>query len=104
MKQVTGIIVERQEALAIQNVPDRLPVYRNFDTSDLVGYADVYMDGGVIKATLNVTDEIYAKLDPLNPAIGGSRSNGIIKITSIGLCDNANVDPKVKNIEAQRYA
>lgn len=102
MKVLKSIVVERTEAEAVVNVPDRVPVYMNFQGLP-VGEAFIRREGRKIVADISVTDEIREKIEKMYPAIGGVRSNSSVSISSIGICSGANVDPNVRKIEDQIY-
>jgi hypothetical protein len=102
MKEYT-VIVEKELAGRIQNIPGRFPLSRNFNEHDRIGYAHVFEENGLVKAVISVNDEVADSIKKLTPAIGGFTRNasGPVTITSVSLNIRPNQDVTIPSIESQ---
>lgn len=83
-----------------------VPVTRNFDHSDVIGKADVSVEGTDVYAEVTLRDDV--SVDGLYPAVGGLSDhveNGVFHdftLMTIGVCNQPNADPHVPPIGGQK--
>lgn len=109
-----AIIVEKSDALKT-DLPKIVPLTKNFDSKDMIGIAECFLEDGVIKANLTLRghDEfqktVHFKRLSIDgwPAIAGrviEREGSEIKkfaITEVSICSVMNYDESIKKISEQ---
>lgn len=71
-------------------------VLKNFDFRQILGFAKITLENGVMYADLRLNESINGF-----PAIGFSRNNetGICRLDAVGICDNCNLDQSINAVE-----
>lgn len=88
-------------------IPDKVIMIRNFDTSDVVGIAEVKREGDELKATAEVPNNLLDHFPAIGFKIikhrqeGGSRVFEETELQSVGLSDKPNTNPDIKTIREQ---
>jgi hypothetical protein len=101
MKEFT-VIVEKGLAGKVVNIPSMLPLTRNFNEHDRIGYAEIFEEDGVIKARMSLTDEMAESILKMTPAVGGVHHPGDrVTVTSVSVSRGHNQDPSIGSIESQ---
>lgn len=85
-------------------IPDKVIMIRNFDTSDVIGVAEVKRDGSELKATAEVPSNLLDHFPAIGFKIIKQRQEGDcrvfeeIELLSVGLSDKPNTNPDIKTI------
>jgi hypothetical protein len=101
----SSVIVEKDDASSISNVPITLPITREFDKNNIIGKADIYFKDGVLMANLDIDGAIHKDLvKELYPSIGGTILNtfdkkGQMRILGFSLSNNKNVDETILQLK-----
>lgn len=88
-------------------IPDKVIMIRNFDTSDVVGVAQVKREGYKLKAIAEVPDNLLDHFPAIGFKIIKQRQEGDcrvfeeIELQSVGLSDKPNTNPDIKTIREQ---
>lgn len=88
-------------------IPDKVPVFREFKHEIPLAFAEVKIEGEEVKATAEIPDELMDAYPAIgfqsleSEVVGGIRRHTSIKLYSVGLCAQPNVNPDIKTIREQ---
>lgn len=89
------IIVEKQDANAIRfQKSKQYPVLKEFNSSNILGFAKVTLEDGIMYAELDLEQNIKGY-----PAVGYITSGFFKKLAAIGISDTKNLDESIELLD-----
>lgn len=92
---------------AFKDLPKSVPVLNNFNTADRLGIAEVFEEGGIIKATSDLSEDFNGLYPSIGFKVVDSEMQGDIRVVkeiklfSVGIHVGPNADPNIKPIGEQ---